>query len=240
MAPDTGEPVDDFGGATTPEGGGQPPETGEGIEKEPTVGTSTPREAIEGIFGESGVPPTGTTQSIPTEGQTLPTGGETGSNGGPGGKKRGGSRKKKGKLRTYVYPEGSEYEGEPDHGASEERSAVDQAGVHHVVEYEKAHGLTPIVMPPKHPGYDIESKDSTGSVVRYIEVKSLSGNWGIDGAALTRPQFEKARELGDRYWLYVVEKAQQQDFKIHTIQNPAQRVNQFIYDDGWKNLTSTL
>lgn len=240
VAPDTGEPVDDFGGATTPEGGGQPPETGEGIEKEPSVGTSTPREAIEGIFGKSGVPQTGTTQSIPTKRQTLPIGGETGSNGGPGGKKRGGSRKKKGKLRTYVYPEGSEYEGEPDYGASEERSAVDQAGVDHVVEYEKGHGLTPIVMPPKHPGYDIESKDSTGSVVRYIEVKSLSGNWGIDGAALTRPQFEKARELGDRYWLYVVEKAQQQDFKIHPIQNPAQRVNQFIYDDGWKNLTSTL
>lgn len=87
-----------------------------------------------------------------------------------------------------------------------------------------------------HPGYDVESKDAAGSVLRYIEVKSLSGDWGSLGAALTRPQFEKSEELGDRYWLYVVERATQHDFRIHRIQNPGCQVNQFIYDDGWRDL----
>jgi len=54
----------------------------------------------------------------------------------------------------------------------------------------------------------------------------------------TKPQFEKARELEDQYWLYVVERALGEDYKIHPIQNPAQRVNQFIYDDGWRSLAN--
>ncbi len=230
----TGEPVKDFGGSPTPEGSRQSSDTDDEAEKQQTEGPTTPQEAIAEIFGEGGVPPSETTHTIQTEGGASPTGREAAAQGTQRTDKIKGARKKKGKLRTYVYPEGSEYEGEPDHRASEERFAVDQAGIDHVVEYEKAHGLTPIIMPPKHPGYDIQSKDSTGKVVRYIEVKSLSSDWGMDGAALTKPQFEKAREVGDRYWLYVVERAQGENYKIHTIQNPAQRVNQFIYDDGWK------
>jgi hypothetical protein len=146
------------------------------------------------------------------------------------------ARKKKGRLRTYVYPEGSVYEGEPRSGITDEYSAVDKAGIDRVVEFEKSKGRSPIVMPPKHPGYDIESKDETGKTIRYIEVKSLSGDWGMTGAALTKPQFEKAQEDRDQYWLYIVERAQQDNYKIHPVQNPAQRVDQFIYDDGWKNL----
>ncbi|MBN2034600.1 MAG: DUF3883 domain-containing protein [Deltaproteobacteria bacterium] len=230
----TGELIGDFGGATIPEGSGLPPETEEVNGEKPPVGPSTPGEAIQGIFGSSGVPPVEATQPTQTNGEAGSVGGEIG--GGPKGERTKGTRKKKGKLRTYVYPEESQYQGEPDSGASEERSAVDQAGVAHVVEYETSRGFIPVVMPPKHPGYDIESKDNSGKIIRYIEVKSLSGDWGMDGAALTKPQFEKARELGDRYWLYVVERAPEEDHKIHPIQNPAQRVSQFIYDDGWKSV----
>lgn len=146
------------------------------------------------------------------------------------------SRKKRGRLRTYVYPEDSVYEGGTASGATDEYSAIDKAGIDRVVEFEKNKGRSPIVMPPKHPGYDIESKDEAGKTIRYIEVKSLSGDWGMTGAALTKPQFKKAQEDGEKYWLYIVERAQQNNYKIHRIQDPAQRVDQFIYDDGWKNL----
>ncbi len=149
------------------------------------------------------------------------------------------SRKKKGRLRTYVYPEGSVYEGEQQSGITDEYSALDKAGINHVVEFEKSKGRSPIVMPPKHPGYDIESKDETGRTIRFIEVKSLSGDWGMTGVGLTKPQFEKAQEHTDQYWLYIVERAQQDNYKIYPIQNPARRVEQFIYDDGWKNLAET-
>jgi hypothetical protein len=91
------------------------------------------------------------------------------------------------------------------------------------------------VKPPKFPGYDIESKDEAGNILRYIEVKSVSGDWGSDGVGLTRTQFEKAREIGDRYWLYVVERADKPNTQIHCIQDPARRVDQFLFDDGWRD-----
>jgi hypothetical protein len=108
-----------------------------------------------------------------------------------------------------------------------------------VLAYERERGRNPHEMPPLHPGYDIESLSEDGEVQRYIEVKSLSGNWGPFNAAVTKTQFEKATELGDRFWLYVVERAEQNDFVIHPIPDPARRVNQFIYDDGWQDLAAT-
>lgn len=230
-------PIEDFGGSLPLEGTEAGPTRDDGEDEGATEGPITPDDALKGIFGESGVPPTETTQPPgEAEGRSEGIGGVSG----PAAEKQkgAGTRKKRGKFRTYVYPEGSIYEGEPDAGVSEHRSAVDQAGIEHVVEFEKTRSRYTVVMPPKHPGYDIESKDRAGKIIRYIEVKSLSGDWGLDGAALTKPQFDKAKELGDKCWLYVVERAQQEDYKIHPIQNPAQRVNQFIYDDGWKNLTS--
>jgi hypothetical protein len=90
-------------------------------------------------------------------------------------------------------------------------------------------------MPKNHPGYDIESRDTSGEIERYIEVKSRSGLWGDDGVGLTSTQFSKARELGEQYWLYVVENAAQPDAQIYRIQNPAGKVEQFLYDAGWQD-----
>lgn len=143
------------------------------------------------------------------------------------------SRQRRDRLRTYVdhQEETSGISQESD--APEERPPVDQTGVNHVLEFERQQGRNPVEMPPRHPGYDVESKDSKGIVVRYIEVKSLSGDWGALGAGITKTQFDKALKLGKCFWLYVVERAEQQGYRIHRIQNPAQRVNQFFYDNGW-------
>jgi len=89
-------------------------------------------------------------------------------------------------------------------------------------------------MPHKNPGYDIESRDASGKVIRYIEVKSLSGRWRNTYAVLSRPQFDKAIDLGDAFWLYVVENAESDQFAIHPIQNPALKANRFMFDDGWR------
>jgi hypothetical protein len=53
---------------------------------------------------------------------------------------------------------------------------------------------------------------------------------------MTDTQFEKNREIGDYFWLYVVERAERPDYRIWRIQNPANRVTYFMYDDGWKEL----
>jgi hypothetical protein len=91
-------------------------------------------------------------------------------------------------------------------------------------------------MPHGFPGYDVESLEEDGGVERYIEVKSMSGVWDSYGAALSRAQFRKAQELGERYWLYIVERAEHTNHKIRRIQDPARKVDQFFYDDGWVSI----
>lgn len=140
------------------------------------------------------------------------------------------------RLRTYV-----DYKTENGHSPVSDlfaqRSAIDQAGIKSVIADENKRGRAVKEMPVNNPGYDLESSDGSGEVIRYIEVKSLSGAWGVKGISLTRTQFEKAREIGEHYWLYVVEWAgQNEKCQIHRIQNPANQVNQFLYDSGWKEL----
>jgi len=118
------------------------------------------------------------------------------------------------------------------------RQEVDRAGIACVLVFEREQGRTPEEMPPNHPGYDIESQDSEGRPC-YIEVKSLSNGWTpANPVALTAIQFDKARELGDRYWLYVVEHALDDERRLIRIQDPANRVVRFYFDSGWKAVSN--
>src|SRR5439155_18524626 len=146
------------------------------------------------------------------------------------------NERKQGRLVSYVFSGKQTEQERREQQESEKTSSVARAGVAHVLVYEKANDRFPIEMPINHPGYDIESKDAVGEVARYIEVKSLGGKWGTLGVGLTETEFEKALSLGDRYWLYVVEDAESDDFVIYSIQNPACQVTDFRYDYGWRAL----
>ena len=89
-------------------------------------------------------------------------------------------------------------------------------------------------MPHNNRGYDVESRDAAGTIVRYIEVKSFTGQWNRTYAVLSRSQFDKANECGDAFWLYVVERAETDSFDIHRIPNPALKASHFMFDDGWR------
>ena len=91
-------------------------------------------------------------------------------------------------------------------------------------------------MPHTHPDYDVESRNSSGAIERFIEIKSCPGDWDRKGVALTKTQFEKAIDEGNKFRLYVVERAEAEDFNIIRIQNPGLLVNQFFYDEGWREL----
>jgi hypothetical protein len=93
-------------------------------------------------------------------------------------------------------------------------------------------------MPHNNEGFDIESRNEEGQIERLIEVKSTTTTWRERGVALSREQFNLAEDSGITYWLYVVEKALDDDFRIYRIQNPAKRANEFVYDGGWKHLAS--
>jgi len=204
---------------------------------QPAEAPPSTEEALKAILGEEGAGPVRPPEDLIEQGEpsAAGTGGAATRRSRPGAP-RGAAPKHRGRLRSYVCRDGDKDNGaEPDETA-EGRDEVDDAGVRRVEDYERAHGRTPKVMPPRHPGYDIESTDAEGNIERYIEVKSLAGAWDSLGAGLTRPQFDKARDLGEKAWLYVVEKAlSDEEFRIYTIRDPALKVDQFMYDDGWKD-----
>src|SRR5262249_829177 len=136
------------------------------------------------------------------------------------------SRRRQGRLRTYVTPTTSSVRAETL-DVTEGRTETDVAGISFALEYERSQDRFPTPMPHHHEGFDIESRDADDTVVRYIEVKSISGEWGTLGVGLSKPQFDKAAGLRERYWLYVVERAGQADARLYRINNPAHRVDQF-------------
>jgi hypothetical protein len=211
----------------------EPPEPGAAIT---AIGTDTepmtPEEAIKALLGEGAPAPTPPPAGLETEPPQTAGGGSSGKSGGTG------KKKARPVLRSYVpSPDKAETDPTGDgNGEHPDRSPVDEAGVRHVLDHEIGSGRIPKEMPHKNPGYDIESRDATGKVVRYIEVKSFSGHWNHTYAVLSRPQFEKATHLGNSFWLYVVEEAEMESFRIHRIQNPALAANHFMFDDGWRSM----
>lgn len=116
---------------------------------------------------------------------------------------------------------------------------ISRAGIQKVIEYEITHGRRAVdknVETTHHPGYDIESIDSNGET-RFIEVKALSGLWDSSNPVrLTKSEYETAIGLKDKYWLYVVENLDSGNPTIYPIQDPAGKVNYYLFDHGWRGI----
>lgn len=82
-----------------------------------------------------------------------------------------------------------------------------------VIEYEHSRGRSARAMPDDHPGYDVESVDSTpgleSPIIRLIEVKGVRGIFDREASVvLSARQVHDAinhREGDEEYWLYVVD-----------------------------------
>lgn len=186
-------------------------------------GELSPEEAVKAMLGTEAPPPS-----------TMPPGflgaeiAGSGSNGGAGRK-----RAAKGRLRSYVS--GGENNGNGEPQGQDDRIAVGERGVSRVMEYERKQGRVPEEMPHENEGYDVISRDANDNTVRYIEVKSLTEGWTARGVEVSKPQFNFARDHGQEAWLYVVENVNDdENFQIHPIHDPANRVTTYMFDDGWK------
>jgi len=104
-----------------------------------------------------------------------------------------------------------------------------------VHKYEINRGRKPIDMPQTHPGYDIQSVNKvTGEIERFIEIKGSTRSWGDTGVGISRMQHSEAQQLGKSFWLYVVENVFEKHAKVYAIQNPAMKINKFMFDSAWK------
>jgi hypothetical protein len=173
----------------------------------------------------------------------TPSGSRSGSSGGTsrgtGGRRAGSPGRRSAadrRLISYVLSESTE----PSRGgAGGDRTQAGDAGVDLVVRQLRDElsgtGHVVIKMPNGNKGYDVEVRDRTSAVVRYVEVKSTEDRWGAQGVGLSRPQFDLARQEKDRFWLYVVERLYEPDARIWWIRDPASQVGTFQYDHGWSN-----
>jgi hypothetical protein len=118
-----------------------------------------------------------------------------------------------------------------------DRSETDLAGIAGVIEFEVSAGRTPSEMTHHHPGYDIESRDEDGEVVRRIEVKATEGAWGVRGVGLSRRRFEESRNEGSTFWLYVVEYATDPARRrVYPVNDPSSAIRTYFFDSGWSAL----
>ena len=138
------------------------------------------------------------------------------------------------RLRSYVMSGETDQDGDSaDDGRLGE---IDEAGMQVVLSFEHDAGRHPERQTHHNPGFDVRSYLGEEEE-RHIEVKSTRGPWGGGGVGVSGPQFTFAQKLGDQFWLYVVEHAlDPEQRKLWTIQNPAQKVTDFMFDDGWKDV----
>jgi hypothetical protein len=150
-------------------------------------------------------------------------------------------------LATYIYvrPADQDEEDDMDDSGDEEghrhRMALEFASRTTVCRFESEHGRNPEQLGQKNPGYDIISVNPKTGETRYIEVKAINGAWNKTGVGLSKTQFLNAQNIGEKFWLYVVEFALEpypEVSKVSTIQNPAHKANYFFFDGGWRGLAA--
>lgn len=125
---------------------------------------------------------------------------------------------------------------DPDGLVHAERMQIEERAIDLITSLEPALRRTP----EGNPGFDLFEADSGGRQIRWVEVKSMTGTLGDRPVGLSDTQFDRAREKGDAYWLYVVEHATDLgQARVLRIQNPAGRARTFTFDHGWSEIART-
>ena len=143
------------------------------------------------------------------------------------------------RLLSYVKHKSQDADeaGRGESSDNEENLAIEIAARAAVCRYERERGREPEEMPQTHPGFDIISRKANHE--RRIEVKGLSGEWGLRGVSVSRLQFMNAQDFGDDYWLYVVEFASDPEKRrIYPIQDPAFKVASYMFDSNWRDIAT--
>jgi len=113
---------------------------------------------------------------------------------------------------------------------------VEAVGMQVAMAYERERGWHPEDVSGENLGFDVRSThyDEQGALedVRYVEVKARARSGAI---RLSANEWKKARQFGDRYWLYVVTEAATDEPQLQRIRDPAGRfqVGEDIFSTGF-------
>ena len=210
---------------------GEPP----GGEGGGTPGTSSNRDTDgdgpvnEGDGGkdEGAESPGGDGAGSPSEASTG-TGGATGGSVGNGGRDEQGPGASQ--FVSYVGVVGEGADSDPDGLEHARRMELEAAAIEFILSREPDWRRTP----SNNAGFDLYRGASMTAAKEWCEVKAMTGSLEDRPVGLSRVQFEWAREHGDAYWLYVVERAGTDDAQTVRIQDPAGKAMTFTFDCGWR------
>jgi hypothetical protein len=107
------------------------------------------------------------------------------------------------------------------------------------MKHEIEEGRIPKEMSEDNAGYDIKSTEKNGDI-RYIEVKSISGQWGGEGITVSPNQINFAQEHKKDFWLYVVENIGKSNARLHKLQDPMKYVKGFKFNEAWKEIANSI
>lgn len=137
---------------------------------------------------------------------------------------------------SYVGTHPDDHGPDPDGLDQAARMQIEGCAIDLIIGLEPALRRTP----EGNPGFDLFEADNCGRQIRWIEVKSMAGTLEDHPVGLSHTQFDCAREKGDAYWLYVVERASDPaQARVLRIQNPAGHARTFTFDHGWREIART-
>lgn len=151
-------------------------------------------------------------------------------------------RTRGGRLLSYAEGPGETDQSNPDDAPEKAaaREATGRAAVAYFMATQVGRWKSLIEMPHNNPGFDIQAIADDGEE-EFIEVKGQSGAWTKEGVALTPTELMTAQKKGDRYWLCVVEHAQDDKRRqLYLLRNPYGLTQQFRFDVGWSLVAETF
>ena len=133
---------------------------------------------------------------------------------------------------SYVATHPDEEEPDPDGLDHTARIALEEKAINLILRDEPQLHRTPT----RNPGFDLFEAGGDGQPSRWIEVKAMTGDLHSRPVGLSRAQFDCAREHGERFWLYVVEHAENESARVVRVQDPAGKARTFTFDHGWLSI----
>ena len=134
---------------------------------------------------------------------------------------------------SYLGTHPDQQESDPDGLDDATRKQIEESGITLIIGIEPKLRRTQV----GNRGFDLYEADSTGSPVRWVEVKAMTGSLKDRPVGLSRAQFDFASEKRAAYWLYVVENANNpRKARVLRIQDPATRARTFTFDHGWSQI----
>lgn len=219
-----GDDMPDIPPGTPDPAGGDGVGTGAGVGGQGRTGTGTSRGGSPGNGGGHGG----------SGGHGTPADKGSGKGGGQGKRTPGhaGGRP----FISYVGTHPDEEGPDPDGLDQAERMQIEERAIDLIIGLEPGLRRTP----EGNPGFDLFEADSSGRQIRWVEVKSMTGTLQDRPVGLSHTQFDCAREKGDAYWLYVVERATDPaQARVLRIQNPVGHARTFTFDHGWSEIART-